>query len=104
GYTVHAVNFAPDSGLETNMKAVAEAGGGMYRYASNADELAAAITEIMDSIVVSDASMAAPGVAVNQLNRFQYLDEVYYALFRPSLTGYWEGNLKRYRLGDTGII
>lgn len=98
GIVTHAVNFAETEALADKMKKVAARGGGEYRYASNALELSEVIAEILDSIVISDASMAAPGVAVNQLNRFRHLDQLYYALFRPSLDTRWDGNLKRYRL------
>jgi type IV pilus assembly protein PilY1 len=43
--------------------------------------------------------MASPGVAVNQLNRSQHLDQLYYGVFEPTTNSRWAGNLKRYRLG-----
>lgn len=101
----HTVSFASATGgqsITEEMQDVAQAGGGMFRQASNAMDLVDAVKEILDRITVSDASMAAPGVAVNQLNRFEHLDQLYYALFRPSLRSRWDGNLKRYRLDFTG--
>ena len=95
----HTVAFAPAKD-ETydGLESVAKASGGMYEKSEDAAKLAQVLSEMIDSLTTTDASMAAPGVAVNQLNRFQHLDELYYALFRPALNTYWEGNLKRYKL------
>ena len=49
--------------------------------------------------------MTAAGVAVNQLNRLNHLDQLYYAVFEPKAGYYhWEGNVKRYRLGSNGTV
>lgn len=74
------------------------------RYAENAEELAKAFIDILDLIDEQVRSGAAPGVAVNTLNRFQYLDELYYSVFRPAESSYWEGNLKKYRMAKGKII
>lgn len=37
------------------------------------------------------------------MNRFQHLDQLYYSVFQPFKSSYWEGNLKRYRLVDGEI-
>lgn len=106
----HTIAFTSDSDIRANMKRVSDAGNGMHRWARNADELQAAFEEIINSVTVENASMAAPGVAVNQLNRFQHLDQLYYGLFKPSTNTRWEGNLKRYRLrfssnaSEVGIV
>ena len=95
----HAIAFAPQK-EETviGLEAVATAGGGVYKSADNALELVKVLSDLINSLTTTDASMAAPGVAVNQLNRFRHLDQLYYALFRPSFNNRWDGNLKRYRL------
>ena len=41
---------------------------------------------------------------MNQMNRFQYLDQLYYAVFTPNKNSNWEGNLKRYRLKNGEIV
>lgn len=96
--TTHTVAFAADADTEAGLTDVAVNGGGVDKTASNAQELAATLSKIIDDLTTTNASMAAPGVAVNQLNRFRHLDQLYYALFRPQLTTRWQGNLKRYRL------
>lgn len=95
----HTIAFAPQK-EETvaGLRAVADAGNGEYRKSENALELAKVLSDVINKLTTTDASMAAPGVAVNQLNRFRHLDQLYYALFRPSFDSRWQGNLKRYRL------
>jgi type IV pilus assembly protein PilY1 len=101
--TTHTVAFAPQKeSTYDGLAEIAKAGGGKAESAETAAELAAVLSDIIDSLTTTSGSMAAPGVAVNQLNRFQHLDELYYALFKPELTSTWEGNLKRYRLDFAG--
>jgi type IV pilus assembly protein PilY1 len=95
----HAIAFAPQKDeTVVGLRAVAEAGDGVYKDAANALELVKVLSDLINSLTTSDASMAAPGVAVNQMNRFRHMDQLYYALFRPSFRHRWDGNLKRYRL------
>lgn len=100
--TTHAISFAADDGLEAVLEDVAVTkGGGTYLTAETADDLIGVLEDLINRITTTDASMAAPGVAVNQLNRFRHLDQLYYALFRPDEYTRWEGNLKRYRIDFT---
>lgn len=100
-----AFGISKGSATANRMENVAIAGGTEHvRYADNAEDLAKAFIEILDLIDDQVRSGAAPGVAVNTLNRFQYLDELYYSVFRPAESSYWEGNLKKYRLVNGQII
>lgn len=100
-----AFGVGETSSTKKSMDAVAVAGGtGYARYADNAADLAKAFIDILNLIDEQVRSGAAPGVAVNTLNRFQYLDELYYSVFRPAESSYWEGNLKKYRLVGGKII
>lgn len=97
----HIVGFQlPESDAEGYSR-IAEAAGGFYVPAADVDEVEAAFAEIIDRITVENASLAAPGVAVNQLNRFQHLDQLYYSVFKPDFLTQWKGNLKRYRIKFT---
>ncbi len=103
-----ALGVGENSSQAKNMKNVAEAGLGdpdaEVRFADNADELAAEFKEILDLVDKDSRTLSSPGVAVNQMNRFAYLDELYYAVFTPNKNSNWEGNLKRYRLKDGDIV
>lgn len=92
-------------GIESNstqaarMLSVAKAGGTEeVKFADNAEDLAQAFLDIMNLIDRNTRAISSPGVAVSQTNRFQNLDELYYALFEPAESSYWQGNLKRYRM------
>ena len=99
-----AFGVGKDSNEVKNIRKVAEAGGtDNVRYADDADELAQAFLDILDLIDKDSRSIAAPGVAVNTMNRFQHLDELYYAVFQPAESSFWEGNLKRYQLKNQKI-
>lgn len=90
---------------ETQMKAVAAAGQGQYYKAENVEQLITAISETIDDALELSGTITAAGVAVNQLNRLNHLDQLYYAVFEPRPKSYrWDGNLKRYKLGGNGSM
>ncbi|MCK0155199.1 hypothetical protein MWU49_15900 [Alcanivorax sp. S6407] len=94
----HTVGFHLDDSTAAQLAEVADAGQGSALTAASATELESALRQIINSISDVNSTVAAPGVAVNQLNRMQHLDQLYYAIFGPELDSRWEGNLKRYRL------
>lgn len=81
---------------EDDMKEVSDAGAGTTTNADSADELIRAFINNLDLIDEQARSISAPGVAVNTLSRFQHLDELFYSVFQPAESSYWEGNLKKY--------
>lgn len=82
-----------------NMSKVAEIGDGDFFTAGSEKALVDAIIKTVDNLLDVSGSISAPGVAVNQLNRLNNLDQLFYAVFDPKVQGaYWTGNLKRYRL------
>ena len=86
-----------------NMKTVATKGDGDAFQATDEAKLVEALTKTIKKAVDAGGTIAAPGVAVNQLNRLNHLDQLYYAVFDPKPNAYsWEGNLKRYRLAADG--
>ncbi len=71
--------------------------------AETSEALANAFLKVFDLIDEDSRSLSAPGVAVNQLNRFEHLDQLYYAVIQPASSSFWEGNLKRYRLSGDNV-
>ncbi|WP_084594091.1 pilus assembly protein [Arhodomonas aquaeolei] len=92
----YTIGFRVDDGLLSD---TANKGGGRYYTVDTYDELKSALTEIFVEIVSSGATFASPGVAVDNFNRLQNRNELYYALFEPASTTRWPGNVKKYRLG-----
>ncbi len=80
------------------MSQIADAGGGQFFTVTNYQQLASALASITRQVTYQASTVAAPGVAVNQMNRFNFLDQLYFSEFQPSATSIWQGNLKRYWL------
>lgn len=116
GASIHTttVYFGPnkssDTGIQTtidenvkNMKTVATQGDGDAFQATDKAKLVDALSKTVKKAIEGGGTIAAPGVAVNQLNRLNHLDQLYYAVFDPKASSYtWDGNLKRYKLKSDG--
>lgn len=88
---------------ETEMKNTATNGQGKFYKAGDEAALVAAISQTVKDLEDLSGSLASAGVAVNQLNRLTFLDQLYYAVFSPKTNSYrWDGNLKRYKLKADG--
>lgn len=101
--STYTIGFGPDvantsSDAYKGLAKVGAAGGGDFFPASDVDSLVASFETIFARLTDTNGTMASPGVAVNQLNRTQHLDQLYYGVFKPQTTKRWPGNLKRYRL------
>lgn len=88
-------------GFQTNqplLSDVAAAGNGEYQTADNADDLADAFSATLLSILETDATFTSPAVAVDTFTRTQSRNDVFFAMFTPSNTVDWPGNIKKLRL------
>ncbi|MCC1496553.1 PilC/PilY family type IV pilus protein [Alcanivorax sp. 1008] len=90
-------------GNRSDMERVSTDGEDGTINADDSDQLVKAFSDIVNLIADNSRSFSAPGVAVNQMNRLEHLDQLYYAVFEPKKSSYWEGNLKRYRVVDDQI-
>lgn len=95
----HNIGLYMGESTLANMRSVSSAGGGSTYNSDNADSLLLAFQSTLDLIADEASTMVSPGVAVNQSQRFQHLDEMYFSLFKPLQNSFWNGNLKRYRVG-----
>ena len=88
------------------LRSLSTAGGGYYRTADSANELVEVFQSILGDVLTVDTSFVGPGATVNQFNRLTHRNDVYYAVFKPSSTPNWNGNLKRYKavVNDLGGI
>lgn len=88
-----------DANTVGNMRQVAKFGGGTFYKAGDEKALVDALTDTINSLLDVSGTITAPGVAVNQLNRLNNLDQLFYAVFDPDVQkAFWPGNVKRYRL------
>lgn len=83
---------------EDELKQYAQYGLGNFYKVTETSALTSALEIIVDSILDIETTIATPGVSVNQNNKFQYLNELYYSVFKPSKLQSWEGNLKKYKI------
>lgn len=79
-------------------------GGGTFRKAENPGAIAALLQEVLNDIIGKNSSFVAPSISVNNFNRLQNLDDLYFSLFTPTDTRVWIGNLKKYKLKFGKII
>ncbi|MDH3997451.1 MAG: PilC/PilY family type IV pilus protein [Desulfuromonadales bacterium] len=74
-------------------------GDGNFFNAYSAEDLSAALTELLATIInESNTSFVAPVVPASTTNRTVSSNNVYLGLFRPQQTGPWRGNVKKYGL------
>ncbi|WP_286816546.1 pilus assembly protein [Marinobacter sp. UBA3607] len=101
--TTYTVGFSEDApGSLLGM--TAKAGGGKYYKATDAQQLAGAFDDIVRSVLETSSTFVAPGIAVNSFNRLNHFNALYYSVFEPDTRPLWEGNLKRYKISDSGKI
>lgn len=79
------------------MQELASKGGGSFVTAFSSEQLKDELFQIFDSIYDASATIVTPGVAVNNDNRFEHSNELYYAVFKPSQYTNWVGNVKKYK-------
>lgn len=94
----HTVGFNFSGNFLRNL---ASAGGGSFYTANSTVELSSAFRNIISEAVDINTAFVAPSASVSQFNRLVNRDDIYYAMFRPSATARWDGNLKRYRVGKS---
>jgi type IV pilus assembly protein PilY1 len=96
GITTHTVlAFQADDPLLKNAATVD--GGGEYYNVQSANELAAALGDLLGNIVnTKSTSFVAPVVPASTTNRTVSSNRVYLGLFRPQQDGNWHGNIKKY--------
>jgi type IV pilus assembly protein PilY1 len=96
--TTHTIGFNFSS---TWLRDVATAGGGQYKEATQAADLVTEIEQILTAVLKTNSSFVAPVAAINQFNRLNHRQEIYFAVFRPDEAPSWPGNIKKYRLRST---
>lgn len=91
--TTHTIgfNFSNDW-----LKEVASAGGGKFYTADSALDLVAAVESILLEAKSHENTIVAPAATLDQTSRLAHRDDIYLALFEPSYSPAWSGNLKRY--------
>lgn len=79
---------------------LAQAGEGKRYQASSASDLTTAFRDIIQTATTQNTSFIAPSSALNLTNRLVNSNALYFALFKPSSSTRWDGNLKRFELAS----
>ncbi|WP_296288639.1 PilC/PilY family type IV pilus protein [Pseudomonas sp.] len=104
--TTHTIGFALQANqqAQTFLDDLARNGGGKSYTANNASDLAKAFNAILQEALATNTTFVNSSAPVNSFNRQDNKDQLYFALFRPSATDRWPGNLKRYRLSTANGV
>jgi len=97
-----AVTGASSDGNYPNfIQGIANAGGGSFHSAANADTLLLSLLEIFNEIQAVNSVFAAASLPVSVNARGTYLNQIYMGMFRPDAhaSPRWRGNLKQYKFG-----
>ena len=93
--STYTVGFAIDHAL---LKSTAVRGGAKYYKADNAAELTEVFNKIIAEILSINTTFSSPAVSINAFNRATHRSDLYFTLFKPSITPHWDGNFKRFKL------
>ena len=97
----YTIGFTENNNL---LERTAIQGHGRYYYTENAQTLAAAFQNIVDEIVEDTSSFVAPVVPVDRMERTESGHFIYIALFKPKNHKMWSGNIKKFKIDDSGDI
>jgi type IV pilus assembly protein PilY1 len=86
------------------LQQTATKGGGVYYSADDADQLSSALQGALTEILAVTSSFTAPSLSVNAFNKLFNRDDIYFALFKPSSSVAWDGNIKRLKLCNTDDV
>jgi type IV pilus assembly protein PilY1 len=96
-----AVVGASSDGLYPHfISAIATQGGGQYRAASNASELADFLNDIFNSIQSVNSVFASASLPIAVNAQGSYKNQLFVGVFRPNVSAAprWVGNLKQYQM------
>lgn len=95
---------ATKSVARLRLEAIARAGNGQYYAVDNYEKIRDAFSSLVDYTEEISSSFTSPVVAINALNRLETSNQVYFSMFGPRAQSNWQGNLKRYKLGNEGKL
>ncbi|MEC8328834.1 MAG: PilC/PilY family type IV pilus protein [Pseudomonadota bacterium] len=98
------------TGMSSNGKAILELaadkayGNGDYVLAEDATSLTKTLKEVFNEINELNGSFSSPSVATSQSDNTRSKDSIYYAMFLPSATSAWNGNIKKLKVLGKSIV
>jgi len=71
---------------------------------NNSQKTSSVINDIFKSTTKTIDTLTTPVIAVNAYNNLQHRSDIYFALFQPSASSRWAGNIKKYQLANGKIV
>ena len=102
----YTVGFGVEGNVnaENYLRSLAVSGGGEYYSATGASALVEAFQSIIEDIDSSARSYAAPVYTVDASSLLAHSKDIYLPLFENTALPRWSGNLKKFKLNDSGKI
>ncbi len=79
-------------------------GHGQAFLAADQSGLSEALAKVVANILETNSSFVAPVVPVSPENKTANASRMYIGLFKPSLTAFWDGNLKKFGLDSASYL
>ncbi len=76
----------------------AKNGGGKYFYVWSSQSFNIAFQTFIAEVLEESVSYVAPVVPISQMERTSAGNQLYLAMFKPTMTSFWKGNIKKYCL------
>ena len=90
---VYTIGFSVDDDL---LKNTARVGGGKYSYVYSSQSFSIAFQNLIADVLDESTSYVAPVVPISQMETFRSSDRMFLAMFKPTWTSFWRGNIKKY--------
>ena len=91
--TTYTIGFSIVQQLLQN---TAANGGGKYYYVWSSQSFDIAFQNFIAEVLQDSVSYVAPVVPISQMQQTSAGDHMYLAMFKPTETSFWEGNIKKY--------
>ncbi|MBU2710153.1 VWA domain-containing protein [Zooshikella harenae] len=82
------------------LKSTAENSKGIYTSVTNEEEIEVAFTKAVEATNENTSTVSSSSITVNQFSKASHENYTFYAMFKPSTSGRWEGNIKKYQLAS----
>ncbi len=93
---VYTIGFSVDGSGSALLKETARVGGGKYSYVYSSQSFNIAFQTLIADVLQESTSYVAPVVPISQMETFRSSDRMFLAMFKPTWTSFWRGNIKKY--------
>lgn len=76
----------------------ARAGGGKFFYVYSSQSFNVAFQTFIAEVLQESTSYVAPVVPISQMESFRSGNQMYLAMFKPTFSSFWKGNIKKYAI------